>query len=65
MSSGLTRGWIPVRWKKTRYIKIMEPASDFIHRKRKGSEHDPKTENQFSEKIMFNKTLEADPTRLN
>jgi hypothetical protein len=27
MASGLTRGWIPVRVKKTRQIKIMEPAS--------------------------------------
>ena len=30
MSSGLTRGWIPVRVRKTRQIKIIEPASDSI-----------------------------------
>ena len=30
MSSGLTRGRIPVRVKKTRQIKIIEPASDSI-----------------------------------
>ena len=30
MSSGLARGWTPVRVKKTRQNKIMEPASDSI-----------------------------------
>jgi hypothetical protein len=30
MSSGLTRGWIPVRMKKTRQTKSQSPASDSI-----------------------------------
>ena len=30
MPSGLTRGWIPVRVKKTRQIKNLEPRFDSI-----------------------------------
>jgi hypothetical protein len=36
MSSGLTRGWIPVRVKKTHQIKNIELRFLF-HQKRKGS----------------------------